>query len=262
MYPCEPASPKAAASPRNWAHRVRPEHVHGSVYPDPAIFELEEARIWRRTWVYVGHTSEVPNANDFVMKSIGPEPIIMTRDSQGQVHLLHNRCSHRGNRACMAEKGRARSFSCPYHGWNLGKDGSLRDIPFPSAYEGVDRARLGLGQVARVSIYKGFVFGSMAAVGPSLEQHLGAAKGAIDALCLNSREGEVEFTAGIFLADDAEMHERTQLGVQASHPEWSFLGRGNHRERTDDKGFLIGDATDETPSRGIWRDDRSLMEAG
>jgi fatty-acyl-CoA synthase len=63
------------------------------------------------------------------------------------------------------------------------------------------------------------------------------------------------------LADDAEMYERTQLGVQASNPEYLFLGRGKHREREDADGMLIGDATDETPSRGIWRHYRSLMEA-
>ena len=53
----------------------------------------------------------------------------------------------------------------------------------------------------------------------------------------------------------------TQLGVQSSQPEWLFLGRGLHRERADADGHPIGDATDETPSRGIWRHYKSLMEA-
>ena len=175
---------------------LRPDHVHGSLYSDPALYELELAKIWRRTWVYVGHLSEVPRPNDYVMKSIGPEPILMTHDRTGQVHLLHNRCPHRGNRVCMSERGHAGSFTCPYHGWTFANDGALRGFPFPSGYEGADRSQLGLGRVARVGIYKGFVFGSMAATGPSLEEHLGAAKGAIDALCLNSPAGEVEITAG------------------------------------------------------------------
>ena len=51
------------------------------------------------------------------------------------------------------------------------------------------------------------------------------------------------------------------MGVQSQNPEWLFLGRGQHRERTDEHGFLIGDVTDETPSRGIWRHYRSLMKA-
>ena len=67
--------------------------------------------------------------------------------------------------------------------------------------------------------------------------------------------------AGFLLADDAEMYERTQLGVQSRNPEYLYLGRGKHRERLDKDGFRIGDATDETPTRGIWRHDRSLMEA-
>ena len=66
--------------------------------------------------------------------------------------------------------------------------------------------------------------------------------------------------AGFLLADDAAMYERTQLGVQSSNPEWLFVGRGRHRERHDERGYLIGDATDETPTRGIWRHYRSLME--
>jgi fatty-acyl-CoA synthase len=67
--------------------------------------------------------------------------------------------------------------------------------------------------------------------------------------------------AGFLLADDSEMYERTQRGVQSRNPEWNFLGRGLHRERRDADGFLIGDATDEVPSRGIWRHYRSMMEA-
>ncbi|BEP68474.1 MULTISPECIES: Rieske 2Fe-2S domain-containing protein [unclassified Variovorax] len=428
MSTCAPVIPitRANPEPRAWGDLVRENEVHGSLYTDPAIFEEELRKIWFRTWVYVGHESEVPQPNDYVMKSIGPEPILMTRDREGRIHLLHNRCPHRGNRVCMTEKGSARSFTCPYHGWTFTNDGALRGYPFPSGYEGVDRSELGLGKVARVASYKGFVFGSMAEEGPSLEEHLGAAMAAIDALCLTSPEGEVEVTAGFLkhkvksnwkflvenetdgyhpsfvhasifevaksgigalyssdstavsryfgrghsendlrpefrkrdvpmswfnttaerlpeytqrmeaaygveqarkimidgtphimiypnlfiaeiqifviqplafnesvqhvtalqfkgapdlnrrlrqqtmgsvgpagflLADDAEMYERTQLGVQAKRPEWLYLGRGKHRERTDENGYLIGDATDETPTRGIWRHYRSLMEA-
>jgi hypothetical protein len=49
--------------------------------------------------------------------------------------------------------------------------------------------------------------------------------------------------------------------VQMQKPASVFLGRGLHRERRDAQGCLIGDVTDETPSRGIWRHYLSLMEA-
>jgi len=67
--------------------------------------------------------------------------------------------------------------------------------------------------------------------------------------------------AGFLLADDTEMYERNQRGVQSLQPEFLFLGRGRHRERVDADGFMTGDVTDEVPSRGMWSHYRQLMEA-
>jgi hypothetical protein len=66
--------------------------------------------------------------------------------------------------------------------------------------------------------------------------------------------------AGFLLADDSEMYERTQRGIQAKNADWVYLGRGEHRERRDADGFLVAHATDEVPSRGIWSHYRKLME--
>ena len=133
---------------RAWDRLIRQEYVHGSLYTDEAIFREELEKIWYRTWVYVGHVSEIPQPNDYVLKTIGLEEIIMTRDRDGQVHLLHNRCPHRGNRVCVKHQGNARSFTCAYHGWNFGNDGQLKGYPYPSGYPDDKRKELGLGQVA------------------------------------------------------------------------------------------------------------------
>jgi fatty-acyl-CoA synthase len=187
---------RQVAPARHFGDLIRHDRVHGAVYTDPHIFKIEVEKIWHRVWVYVGHVSEVPRPNDFIMKSIGPEPVLMTRDRDGTIHLLHNRCPHRGNRVCDQRQGNARSFTCHYHGWTFGNDGSLRGYPFPSGYATDQRSSLGLARVPRVAVYNGFVFGSLAAEGPSLEQHLGGARSAIDTLCRNSPEGEIEITAG------------------------------------------------------------------
>jgi phenylpropionate dioxygenase-like ring-hydroxylating dioxygenase large terminal subunit len=134
----------------HWDELIRTDRVHGSLYNDPAIFEAELQNIWYRTWVYVGHESEVPNANDYVAKSIGPQSIIMTRDERGKINLLLNRCSHRGNQVCSYDKGNARSFTCPFHSWTFANDGRLVGYAFPDGYEGTDKAGLGLGHVTRV----------------------------------------------------------------------------------------------------------------
>jgi len=181
---------------RAWHDLIRPDQVHGSLYHDPAIFAAELEHIWYRTWVYVGHESEVPRPYDFVAKSIGPQAVIMTRGADGRVHLLLNRCPHRGNQVCTEDKGNARKFTCPFHNWTFANDGALTGYAYPDGYAGDDMSGLGMGRVARVESYRGFVFGSFAADGPTLLEHLGGAAEAFDRLVANSPEGEVEITAG------------------------------------------------------------------
>jgi fatty-acyl-CoA synthase len=176
---------------------IQPDRVHGSLYTDPGLFELELERIWYRTWIYIGHVSEVPQPNDYVVKSIGPQSVVMSRDKQGQIHLLLNRCAHRANIVCDAPKGNSSAFRCPYHGWTFANTGKLLGYPFSSGYGGREaKAELGLGRVARVGEYKGFVFGSMTDEGPTLKEHLGAACDAFDRLARLSVTGELEITAG------------------------------------------------------------------
>ncbi|MGH7880109.1 MAG: aromatic ring-hydroxylating oxygenase subunit alpha, partial [Candidatus Binataceae bacterium] len=179
-----------------WSDLIQADRVHGSLYADPKIFAAELEKIWYRTWVYVGHESEVPRAHDFVAKAIGPQPLIMTRDGHGVIHLLLNRCAHRGNQVCVLEKGNTRSFICPFHSWTFANDGHLIRYAFPDGYEGQDKSKLGLAHVPRVACYKGFVFGSFATDGPSLEKHLGGARETIDRLVQASPEGAIELTAG------------------------------------------------------------------
>ncbi len=101
-----------ATLPR-WGDLIHQNRVHGSLYRDPAIFAQELEQIWYRTWVYVGHESEIPNPHDYVAKSIGLQPILMTRDANGAIHLLLNRCTHRGNQVCAREKATPRLSPAP-----------------------------------------------------------------------------------------------------------------------------------------------------
>src|SRR5688572_10813078 len=152
---------------------IKYDKVHGSLYTDPAIFAEELRKIWYRTWVFVGHESEVPQPNDYVRKKLGLQDIIMTRDRDGEIHLLLNRCSHRGNQVCDDAKGNSGTFRCPYHGWTFRNTGELVGFPFFKGY-GDRKLDLPLGRVPRMDSYGGFVFGSFATEGPSLQEHLGA----------------------------------------------------------------------------------------
>lgn len=178
---------------------VLPDRVHGSVYTSPAVFERERQRIFARGWVFVAHDSEIPEVGDYVTRRIGGEPVIVTRAKDGAVHVLVNRCTHRGNRICNAERGNATTLRCPYHGWTFANDGRLMAVPMKQGYadrfDGI-RNDLALCSAARVDSYGGFVFASLAPDGPSLVAHLGHAAAAIDRLLDLSPNHRIHLTAG------------------------------------------------------------------
>lgn len=89
---------------------VRAGAVHRAAYIDPAVFALEQERIFRRAWLYVAHESEVPDAGDYVLARLGPEEVILVRREDGGLSLLHNRCAHRGARIVSAPSGNARQL--------------------------------------------------------------------------------------------------------------------------------------------------------
>lgn len=65
--------------------------------------------------------------------------------------------------------------------------------------------------------------------------------------------------AGFLIADDADMSERNQIGLEAGTPEWVELSRGLESEQTDHRGTHSFDESAETTQRAIWHHYRSVM---
>lgn len=187
--------PRAAKAPRvDYNELIQDTRVHGSLYTSPEVFADELEKIWYSTWVFVGHTSEVLEPGDYVRKKLGLQDVIMTRDKSGEVHLLLNKCAHRGNLVCADAAGNSKFFRCPYHGWTYSNAGELLGYPYSKGYG--RKLDLRLASVPRVAEYHGFLFGSFAAEGSSLLEHLGDAAGEIDRLARLSPEGTVQLNAG------------------------------------------------------------------
>ena len=182
---------------------VRPDSVHKSVYTDPRIFELEMQRIYGQAWIYVGHESQVPATGDYHTTRIGDQDVLMVRAADGQVHVLYNRCPHKGAQVVAEGDGCAgKFFRCPYHAWTFKLDGTHLAAPMKKGFEGTcyDPAHpdFSMRRLARVESYRGFVFASQAADGPDLKAFLGGVATSIDNLCDRSPVGEVEVTGGVF----------------------------------------------------------------
>lgn len=155
---------------------VLEDKVHSSLYSNPALFDAEMDKIFNNTWVWVGHTSEVPESGAYKTAYIGRQPVIVSRDRKGEIHVLLNRCRHRAATVCEGKRGKTKSFVCPYHGWGYALDGELRAIPKPEEYEGVfDKADYPLVKV-RHETYQGMIFATLKADMQPLEDYLGGAK--------------------------------------------------------------------------------------
>jgi phenylpropionate dioxygenase-like ring-hydroxylating dioxygenase large terminal subunit len=180
----------------NYADLVEEGRVHSSIYTDPAIFEAEMERIFHRTWLCIGHASEIPNPGDYRVVLMGRQSAIMVRGHDKVVRVLMNRCRHRGSTVTSDEQGCARRFTCPYHGWTFDNTGDLVAVPEAGAYDNLNFAEYGLTPAPRQGIYRGFVFASLAPSGPTLDQHLGLAKRYIDIFVDASPKGEIEARSG------------------------------------------------------------------
>jgi phenylpropionate dioxygenase-like ring-hydroxylating dioxygenase large terminal subunit len=183
---------------------VEPNRVRRELYTDPAIFELEMQRIHERVWIYCGHESQVPKTGDYYTLQIGRQPMVMVRAADGKVHVLYNRCPHRGNMMVGDRYGSSGEFfRCSYHAWTFHHNGRLRNIPMmESGYAGTpyhkDHPDLSMKPAPRVENYRGFVFASLAQDGPSLKEFLGKAIVAFDDMCDRAPEGEVEIVPNCF----------------------------------------------------------------
>src|SRR5947207_3375668 len=88
--------------------------VSREIFCNQDIYDQEMEQIFARSWLFVGHESQIPRPGDFVLSRMGEEAVIVTRDRQNRVHVLLNSCRHRGNMVCRSDwipgsKGRRRT---------------------------------------------------------------------------------------------------------------------------------------------------------
>ena len=169
---------------RNSPDRVWPAEgitrVPAWIYSDPDIFAKEMAVFhYGETWNYIGLVCEVPEPNTFKRAWVGERPIIITRDAEGEIHVVENRCAHRGSLLCWKNRGAAKDLTCPYHHWSYNLKGDLMGLPFLRGVQGkggmprdFDKSANGLTKL-RVAIRGGTIWASYSDEVPPLEDYLG-----------------------------------------------------------------------------------------
>ncbi|AMK25338.1 MULTISPECIES: aromatic ring-hydroxylating oxygenase subunit alpha [unclassified Sphingobium] len=132
---------------------------------DPAIYELEREKIFRKTWLKVATSWEIPNIGDYKVKElpVADASVLIVRGKDGQIRAFHNVCTHRGNKVVPTSgfetfgRSRANVVTCRFHGWVFSTDGPLRSVPMKEKFGKLDTACLGLREI-HCDSWEGFVF--------------------------------------------------------------------------------------------------------
>jgi phenylpropionate dioxygenase-like ring-hydroxylating dioxygenase large terminal subunit len=162
-------------------------------WSDPRVYELEKRGIFGRSWLFLGHESQIPEPGDFVQACMGETPVILARGRDGGLYANVNSCTHRGLPVCRADHGNAKRFVCPYHNWSYTVEGDLVTIPQESqVLNKPNKGKLGLKRVPRLESWRGLVFGSFNEEIESLDDYLGDMRFYLDAF-FERLPGGIEF---------------------------------------------------------------------
>jgi Rieske 2Fe-2S family protein len=124
-------------------------------YQDAVVYTYELESIWRRGWVFVGHSCQIPQPGDYFTLTLDTDPLLIIRGDDGQVRAFHNVCTHRGTVLCLEASGHARAIACPYHQWTFSRRGEL--LSCVGMQDSIDKSVLGLHPV-QVETCAGLIF--------------------------------------------------------------------------------------------------------
>ena len=175
------STPKAngVEAQQQWP-RADLSRVPYDVYHSQEVINLERERIFEgATWSYLALEAELPEPGTFIVSSVGDIPVVVTRDEEGEIHAVVNRCKHRGAAVCRERRGKTDGLTCVYHQWRYDLKGKLTGVPFRRGIKGqggmpkdfkLDEHNL---DALKVSCYRGLIFGTFSDETPPLEEFLG-----------------------------------------------------------------------------------------
>lgn len=129
------------------------ETLPGSAYGGPGVLERERERIFVSAWLPLPTPPmELESVLPFeLLPGFLEEPLVYTRDAEGQVHCMSNVCTHRGMLIACSH-GTMKRLRCTYHGRRFDLHGALEAAPGFEGAENFPRAEDDLTKISTGSI--------------------------------------------------------------------------------------------------------------
>jgi 3-phenylpropionate/trans-cinnamate dioxygenase alpha subunit len=201
-------------------------------FADPEIYKQELEQVFARSWLFLGHESQIPNPGDFFNTYMGEDPILVTRGKDGKVNAMLNSCRHRGNSVERSDLGNRNNFMCTYHGWTYDLEGKLITVPgFKELYhEELDLENWGLVAVTQLESFHGLIFANWDPEAPGLLEYMGEYAWFLETRVNPQGQGS-EVVGGIF---------RWVMDCNWKFAAENFVGDGYHGFISHRSAMLVG----------------------
>ena len=228
-------------------------------YTSQAWFDRERERIFAKSWNYLGHVSQLPNAGDYYTVDIAGIPLIVVRGQDLTVRGFFNSCRHRGTKLLTGE-GQTRLIRCPYHSWAYDLTGALHAAPLVEEDVAERKSELGLHPV-RVEVLDGFMFAAFDASLPPVAKTMGRLSAewrgydTANLVCTRRRKWDVKANWKLWYENYND-----SLHVPFVHPGTLAKQKVTGRQRAshvETDGAYIAHFTMHKGSRGLIEDDQA-----
>lgn len=146
--------------------------IPGGRYVNDQFLAAEHRGLWRKSWLYAGHTDELPEAGSFMMWKQTGSPVFILRGKDDVIRAFYNTCRHRGGPLVKEEQGTVRALVCGYHGWTYDFEGKLIGLRDQRDFVGLDMSCRSLVQI-RCERFGNWIFLNEHPDAPPLLEYLG-----------------------------------------------------------------------------------------
>ena len=164
--------------------------ISREVFVNNSIYQQEQEQVFARSWLFVGHESQIPNPGDYFVSSMGEESVILCRDRQRPDTRLPQHLHAPRHESLPLRRGQHRRLHLPLPRLELRHRRPARRRPLlqGSLPRATRQVPVGPHRSPQLVNYKGTIWANWDASAPGLLDYLGDMKTYLDT-ALDSRDG-------------------------------------------------------------------------